>query len=195
MNNDGLTDLFFVGNEVSNTLYLNRGSFEFEDVTDSAGIVDDSTAWSTGVTMADVTGDGYLDIYVSRVNYLNKSGANQFFVNNGDGTFTERAEEFGIDFEGYSTQAVFFDYNNSGRLDLFILNHSFHSERSYGQADVLRAEMDPKSRRSLCSEMMGGYIYRREQAGRNLQQCSLGYGLGIAVSDIDLDGDPRYLCG
>ena len=78
VNNDGLTDLFFVGNEVPNRLYLNRGEFNFEDVTESAGITDDSTAWSTGVTMADVTGDGYLDIYISRVNYLNKSGRNQF---------------------------------------------------------------------------------------------------------------------
>ncbi|HKL15446.1 MAG TPA: VCBS repeat-containing protein, partial [Balneolaceae bacterium] len=174
VNNDGLTDLFFVGNEVPNRLYLNRGDFNFEDVTESAGIVDDSTAWSTGVTMADVTGNGFLDIYVSRVNYLNKSGVNQFFVNNGDGTFTERAEEFGIDFEGYSTQAVFFDYNNSGRLDLFILNQSFHSERSYGQADLLRAEMDPKAGDRLFRNDGGTFTDVTEEAG--IYSSSLGYG-------------------
>jgi len=193
VNNDGLTDLFFVGNEVPNRLYLNRGDFNFEDVTESAGIVDDSTAWSTGVTMADVTGNGFLDIYVSRVNYLNKSGVNQFFVNNGDGTFTERAEEFGIDFEGYSTQAVFFDYNNSGRLDLFILNQSFHSERSYGQADLLRAEMDPKAGDRLFRNDGGTFTDVTEEAG--IYSSSLGYGLGVAVSDIDLDGDPDIYVG
>ena len=193
VNNDGLTDLFFVGNEVSNRLYLNRGNFEFEDVTESSGIVDDSTAWSTGVTMADVTGDGFLDIYVSRVNYLNKSGANQFFVNNGDGTFTERAEEFGIDFEGYSTQAVFFDYNNSGRLDLFILNQSFHSERSYGQADLLRSESDPKAGDRLFRNEGGSFTDVTKEAG--IYSSSLGYGLGVAVSDIDLDGDPDIYVG
>jgi len=193
VNNDGLTDLFFVGNEDPNRHYLNRGDFNFEDVTESAGIVDDSTAWSTGVTMADVTGNGFLDIYVSRVNYLNKSGANQFFVNNGDGTFTERAEEFGIDFEGYSTQAVFFDYNNSGRLDLFILNQSFHSERSYGQADLLRAEMDPKAGDRLFRNDGGTFTDVTEEAG--IYSSSLGYGLGVAVSDIDLDGDPDIYVG
>ena len=193
VNNDGLSDLFFVGNEVPNRLYLNRGDFNFEDVTESAGIVDDSTAWATGVTMADVTGDGYLDIYVSRVNYLNKSGANQFFVNNGDGTYTERAEEFGIDFEGYSTQAVFFDYNNSGRLDLFILNQSFHSERSYGQADLLRNEMDPKAGDRLFRNDGDTFTDVTREAG--IYSSSLGYGLGVAVSDIDLDGDPDIYVG
>jgi len=193
VNNDGLTDLFFVGNEVPNRLYLNRGEFNFEDVTESAGITDDSTAWSTGVTMADVTGDGYLDIYVSRVNYLNKSGRNQFFVNNGDGTFTERAEEFGIDFEGYSTQAAFFDYNNSGRLDLFILNQSFHSERSYGQADLLRNEFDPKAGDRLLRNDGATFTDVTEEAG--IYSSSLGYGLGVAISDIDLDGDPDIYVG
>jgi len=77
INNNGLPDLFFVGNEVENRLYLNKGEFEFEDITEEAGIVNDQGSWSTGVTMADVTGNGYLDIYVSRVNYLNKSGPNQ----------------------------------------------------------------------------------------------------------------------
>jgi hypothetical protein len=193
INNDGLTDLFFVGNEVPNRLYLNRGDFNFEDVTESAGIADDSTAWSTGVTMADVTGNGYLDIYVSRVNYLNKSGPNQFYVNNGDGTFTERAEEFGIDFEGYSTQAAFLDYNNSGRLDLFILNQSFHSERSYGQADLLRNEIDPKAGDRLFRNDGDTFTDVTEEAG--IYSSSLGYGLGVAVSDIDLDGDPDIYVG
>src|SRR6056297_437280 len=117
INNDELTDLFFTGNMVQNRLYLNRGNFEFEDITESAGIEDSDESWSTGVTMADVNGDGYLDIYVSRVNFLVKSGANQLFINNGDGTFTDQAPDYGLDYEGYSTQAAFLDYNNDGRLD------------------------------------------------------------------------------
>ena len=100
LNNNGLPDLFFVGNEEPNKLYFNRGDFQFEDVTEEAGIAGDRGSWSTGVTMADVTGNGYLDIYISRVNYLTKSGPNQFFENNGDGTFTESAADYGIDFEG-----------------------------------------------------------------------------------------------
>ncbi|MCC5942100.1 MAG: VCBS repeat-containing protein, partial [Balneolaceae bacterium] len=138
INNNGLPDLFFTGNMVENRLYINKGDFQFEDITERAGIINDENSWSTGVTMADVNGNGYLDIYVSRVNYLNKSGRNQLFINNGDETFTERAAEFGLDFEGYSTQAAFFDYNNNGRLDMFLLNHSFHGEDTYGQAEVLR---------------------------------------------------------
>jgi len=193
VNNDGMTDLFFVGNEVENKLYLNRGNFEFEDVTGMAGITDDEDAWSTGVTMADVTGDGYLDIYVSRVNYLNKSGANQFFVNNGDGTFRERAEEFGIDFEGYSTQAVFLDYNSSGRLDLFILNQSFHTEKSYGRADLLRNQQNPKAGDRLFRNDGGSFTDVTEEAG--IYSSGLGYGLGVAVSDIDKDGHPDIYVG
>ena len=193
INNDGLPDLFFVSNEGPNKLYLNRGDFEFEDVTDAAGVAGDDGAWSTGVTMADVNGNGFLDIYISRVNYLNKYGANQLFINNGDGTFTERAEEFGIDFEGYSTQAVFFDYNNSGRLDLFILNHSFHSENTYGQADVLRNKRDPKAGDRLYLNE-GGYFTDVTQAA-GIYSSALGYGLGVAVSDINKDGYPDIYVG
>lgn len=193
INNDGLTDLFFVGNEGPNKLYLNRGDFEFEDVTEAAGVAGDEGAWSTGVTMADVNGNGFLDMYISRVNYLNKSGANQLFINNGDGTFTERAEEYGVDFVGYSTQAVFFDYNNSGRLDLFILNHSFHSEKSYGRADLLRNEKDPKAGDRLFRNDGDSFTDVTESAG--IYSSALGYGLGVAVSDINKDGHPDIYVG
>lgn len=193
INNDNLPDLFFVGNEEPNRLYLNRGNYQFEDITDSAGITDDENAWSTGVTMADVTGNGHLDIYVSRVNYLTKSGPNQFFVNNGDGTFTERAAEFGIDFEGYTTQAVFFDYNNSGRLDLFILNHSFHSEDTYGHAEILRQRNDPKAGDRLFRNEGDSFTDVTQEAG--IYSSALGYGLGVAVSDINKDGYPDIYTG
>ncbi|MEX0647920.1 MAG: VCBS repeat-containing protein [Balneolaceae bacterium] len=193
INNDGLPDLFFTGNSVPNRLYLNKGNFEFEDITESAGITDQDDAWSTGVTMADVNGDANLDIYVSRSTSLVKQGANQLFINNGDGTFTEQAEEYGLNFEGYSTQAVFFDYNNNGRLDLFLLNHSFHSDNTYGRADELRSVIDPKAGDKLFRNDGDSFTDVTGEAG--IISSSLGYGLGVAVSDINQDGLPDIYVG
>src|SRR5262247_289811 len=99
VNNDGLPDLYFTSNLGANRLYLNRGDYRFEDVTGRAGVAD-SVGWKSGVTMADVNGDGYVDIYVAGVNYLGVHGRNVLYVNNGDGTFTDRAKEYGLDFEG-----------------------------------------------------------------------------------------------
>jgi len=186
INNDGLTDLFFTGNSVADRLYLNKGDFEFEDITESAGFIHEPDSWSTGVTMADINGDNYLDIYVSRVNYLNKSGVNQLFINNGDLTFTERAEEFGLDFEGYSTQAAFFDYDNDGDLDMFLLNHSFHSENTYGEAAQLRQQQDPKAGDKLYRN--DGDIFTDVTGQAGIISSALGYGLGVAVTDINRDG-------
>lgn len=193
LNNNGLPDLFFVGNEEPNKLYFNRGDYQFEDVTESAGVAGDPGAWSTGVVMADINGSGYLDIYVSRVNYLEKTGPNQLFINNGDGTFTERAAEYGIDFEGYSTQAVFFDYNKSGRLDLFILNHSFHSEKTYGPVNALREIEDPKAGDRLFRNDGDRFTDVTQEAG--IISSALGYGLGVAVSDINKNGWPDIYVG
>ncbi|MCH8567949.1 MAG: VCBS repeat-containing protein [Balneolales bacterium] len=193
LNNNGLPDLFFVGNEVPNRLYKNLGDFRFEDISTSAGIKGDEGSWSTGVVMADVNGNGFLDIYVSRVNYLNKSGRNQLFINNGDLTFTERAAEFGLDFEGYSTQAGFFDYNGNGRLDLFLLNHSFHSERTYGDAQQLRRIPDPKAGDRLFRNDGDRFTDVTEEAG--IISSALGYGLGLAIVDINLNGLPDIYVG
>ncbi|MDZ7719234.1 MAG: VCBS repeat-containing protein [Balneolaceae bacterium] len=186
INNDGLTDLFFTGNSVADRLYLNKGNFEFEDITESAGFTHQPNSWSTGVTMADVNSDGLLDIYVSRVNYLNKSGPNQLYINNGDSTFTERAAEYGLDFEGYSTQAAFFDYDNDGDLDMFLLNHSFHSENTYGEAAQLRQQKDPKAGDKLYRNDGGSFTDVTDQSG--IISSALGYGLGVAVTDINRDG-------
>lgn len=193
INNNGLPDLFFVGNEVQNRLYLNKGNFEFEDITESAGIINDPESWSTGVTMADVNGNGYLDIYVSRVNYLTKSGPNQLFINNGDNTFTERAAEYGIDFEGYSTQAAFFDYNNNGRLDLFILNHAFHGDDTYGEAEELRQIYAPKAGDKLFRNDGDSFTDVTREAG--IISSPLGYGLGVAITDINFNGLPDIYVG
>src|SRR5215212_10304147 len=136
VNGDGLPDIFFTANMLPNRLYLNKGNFKFEDITDQAGILKKSK-WSTGVSMADVNGDGLLDIYVC--NSGNEKGEhkkNELYINNGvspDGivTFTEKAKEYGLDDEGYSTHAAFFDYDRDGDLDMYLLNNSFRPISSF----------------------------------------------------------------
>lgn len=109
INNDGLTDLYFASNQNRNKLYLNKGDFKFEDISDKANI-NSNSSWNTGVTMVDINNDGFLDIYVCSVSgLLDFTGHNELFINNGDGTFTEKSKEYGLDFKGYSTQAYFFD--------------------------------------------------------------------------------------
>src|SRR5690349_17373353 len=147
---DGRPDLYFTSNLGSNRLYLNRGGYRFEDVTARAGVAGPA-GWKTGVTMADVNGDGRLDIYVSTVSYRGLHGRNALYINNGDGTFTDRAGEFGIDFEGYATQAAFFDYDGDGDLDLFTISYSTHDDQTSGA---------PK--RDVRATRGGGRLYRND---------------------------------
>ena len=114
---DGLMDLYFTSNLGANRLYRNKGNYTFEDITDRAGVAD-SVGWKTGVTMADVNGDGKIDIYVSGVDYLGMHGRNVLYINNGDGTFTDRTKQYGLEHTGFSTQALFFDYDGDGDLDM-----------------------------------------------------------------------------
>ena len=127
INNDSLPDIFFTGNLVSNKLYLNKGNLKFEDITISSGL-DSKGIWSTGVSMVDINSDGFLDIYVC------KSGPpggerryNELYINNGDLSFTERSSEYNLDNEGLSTHAAFFDYDNDGDLDCYLLNNTVKS--------------------------------------------------------------------
>src|SRR5438270_1303618 len=125
IDNDGLPDIFFSGNMVSSRLYLNKGNMRFEDITQAAGV--GTTRWATGVTMVDINDDGYLDIYVSVSGppwSKPEERANLLFINNGDHTFREAAAQYGIADTGFTTHAVFLDYNGDGYLDLFLLNDS-----------------------------------------------------------------------
>ncbi len=189
INNDGLVDLYFTASEKSNKLYLNKGNFKFEDITEKAGVTCDSL-WSTGVTMVDINSDGFLDLYVSQVGkFKGLVGHNQLFINNHDLTFTEQSEEYGLDFSGFSTQASFFDFDNDGDLDMYLLNHSVHSLRSYGPSN-LRNEKDSLSGDRLYENKIDKgkrkFLDVTQQAG--IYSSHIGYGLGIALSDINLDG-------
>ncbi len=186
INNDGLPDLFFTANRKGgNKLYLNKGNYQFQDITQKAG-VNGTADWCTGVTMADVNNDGWLDIYVCAVaGKLNLKGHNLLYINNHDGTFTERSAEFGLDFLGYSTQSVFFDYNHDGKLDCFLLNQSNHSVETYG---------DTSSRRKV-NQLAGSKLYLNQNGHfvdvtlkSGIYSSALGYGLGVAVGDLNNDG-------
>jgi hypothetical protein len=192
INNDGLPDIYFSSNQKSNTLYLNKGNFTFEDVTLAAG-VSGAGNWKTGVTMADVNGDGYLDIFVCGVgNYKKFTGKNQLFLNNGDLTFSDRTEDYGLNFQGFSTQASFFDYDNDGDLDMYLVNHSVHTRRSYGKA-TLRYETDSLSGDKLYKNEWipdGKHHFTEVTAQAGIFNSPIGYGLSAGVSDLNLDGYP-----
>ncbi len=189
INNDGLTDLFFVSNQGKNKLYINKGVKDgnptFEDISEKAGI-EGFSDWKTGVTMADINGDGLLDIYVCAVgNYKGLEGSNELYINNGDLTFTEKSNEYGLDFTGFSTQAAFFDYDKDGDLDMYLLNHAVHNTRSYDRVNT----------RMLKDNEAGDYLYRNDggkfvdvSKESGIYQAAMGYGLGISVADINNDG-------
>ncbi|HXM37479.1 MAG TPA: VCBS repeat-containing protein [Gemmatimonadales bacterium] len=183
---DGLPDLYFTSNLGANRLYRNLGNFRFEDITARAGVAD-SVGWKTGVTMADVNGDGRLDIYVSAVDYLSMHGRNVLYINNGDGTFTDRTKEYGLEHIGYSTQALFFDYDGDGDLDMYLLDHSTHTERT----------ITPHASRTARHRRAGDRLFRNDgghfvdvTAAAGLVDGIDGYGLGVVASDFNLDGCP-----
>ena len=189
-NRDGLPDLFFVSNQGQCRLYLNKGDFKFEDVTVAAGVAGKGN-WKTGVTIADVNNDGWPDIYLSEVGaYKGFHGRNELFVNNGNGTFTERAHEYGLDIEGFNTQAVFFDYDHDGDPDLFIVNHSVHSNESYGDTSLRRVTSPVSGDRLLRNDSMAPGIRRFVDvtATAGIYSSIIGYGLNVMVGDLNNDG-------
>ncbi|MFL5580106.1 MAG: VCBS repeat-containing protein [Gemmatimonadaceae bacterium] len=194
VDNDGLADVFFAGNQVSSRLYRNKGGMRFEDVTERAGV--GTKRWATGVAMADVNGDGFLDIYVSvsgpgAARSRPEDRANLLFINDGDGTFTESAAKYGVADQGFSTHAAFLDYDGDGCLDLFVLNNS--------PADFTRADMASTPLSGMRGQTPGSLneLYRNGCNGTfaNVsQQAGIlrtpGYALGVAVSDLNRDGRP-----
>jgi enediyne biosynthesis protein E4 len=198
-NNDGKIDIFFAANQVSNRLYLNMGNLHFKDVTAEAHIPVDS-AWSTGVSVVDINNDGLMDIYICRVgNHETLHSHNQLLIcqgidKNGVPFYKDEAKEYGLDFSGFSTQAVFFDYDMDGDLDMYLLNHSIHQNGTFGPRN---------DRLSVTNPLSGDHLYRNDgnkkftdvtkEAG--IHSSVIGYGLGISVSDIDMDGYPDIYVG
>ena len=134
INNDGLEDIYFSGNQVSDRLYLNLGNLKFQDITLTSGIKTD-LSWSNGVSIEDVNNDGYLDIYVCKVSPLSPDGThNLLYINNKNMTFTESSFQLGLDFSGFSTHSTFLDYDQDGDLDMYLMNHAIHTVRSYGSS-------------------------------------------------------------
>lgn len=184
-NNDGLPDLYFSANQKSNKLYLNKGNFQFVDITETAG-VEALGDWKTGVTIVDINADGLQDIYVCQLGqYKGISGRNRLYVNNGDLTFTEKAAEYGLDFSGFSTHAAFFDYDNDGDLDVYLLNHSVHTTRTNGKSN-LRNEVDSLAGDRLLRNDGKKFVDVTAEAG--IYSSAIGYGLAVGLSDVNRDG-------
>jgi hypothetical protein len=198
-NNDGKIDLFFAANQGDDKLFLNRGNLRFEDVTTTAKIPEDG-GWSTGVSVIDINNDGLLDLYICRVgNHETLHSHNQLLIcqgidQNGIPTYKDEAKAYGLDFSGFSTQAVFVDYDMDGDLDMYLLNHLPHQNGTYGPRDEMLHTSGPLS---------GDRLYRND--GNNhftdvtkttgINSSLLGYGLGIVASDINLDGYPDLYIG
>jgi len=188
INNDGLPDIFFCSNQGSNKLYLNKGNFHFEDITETAGVASQGV-WSTGVVFADVNGDGKPDIYVCKSGDMTGAHrANQLFINNGNNTFTDKAAQYGLANTGLSTHAVFFDFDRDGDLDCYLLNNSF---RSIGNYDLI------KDQRNIVDSLGGNKLYRNDgghftditrEAG--IYSSRIGFGLGVTIADVNKDGWP-----
>lgn len=192
INNDGLSDLYFVSNIGDNKLFINKGNLKFEDVSIKANI-SGSASWNTGATMVDINNDGLLDIYVCAVSgLLDFKGHNELFINNGDGTFTEKAKDYGLDFKGYSTQAYFFDYDKDDDLDVYIVNHAVHTTLSHGKAKL----------RHKRAELVGDVLLNNNNGkfsdvsdAANIFGGVNGYGLSASVADFNNDGwDDIYVC-
>jgi len=187
INNDGLIDLYFTGNMSGNKLYLNKGNMVFEDITKESG-VGGHAGWKTGVTMADVNGDGLLDIYVCYSgNGDTTSRRNQLFINQGNLKFKDEAKKYGLNLPDYSTQAVFFDYDLDGDLDMFLLNHNIKTLRRF-DASAMKFMRDPFAGDKLFRNDEGHFKDVSAQAG--IKGNPLCFGLGVAVADFNKDGWP-----
>jgi len=186
INNDGLSDIYFAGNQVDNKLYLNEGNLKFKDITEAAGVAC-KEVWSSGVTFADVNSDGLLDIYVCKSGSPDSPNRNnELFINNGDLTFTEKSKEYGLDVAGLSVQAAFFDYDKDGDLDCYLLTNSIKSVGNYDLVNGQRNIPDAVGggNKFFINEN-GKFIEYSEKAG--IYRSSIGFGLGITLGDFNDD--------
>ncbi|MGW9687152.1 VCBS repeat-containing protein [Flagellimonas sp. 2504JD1-5] len=192
IDNDGLPDIYLTANLKGNKLYKNLGNFKFQDITTKAN-VGSTFGWTTGVTMADVNADGWLDIYVCKSGKGKTANRkNLLYINNQNGTFIEKGAEYGLDFSGYSTQGSFFDYDKDGDLDMFLLNHNVNPVNTN----------NPENFKTEKSELVGDCLFRNDngkfvnvsdEAG--IIQNSLGFGLGVSIGDLDQNGWPDIYVG
>jgi hypothetical protein len=201
INNDGLPDILFTGNMVHNRLFLNKGNFKFEDITEKSGVAA-AQGWCTGATMADVNGDGLTDIYICRSADNDPARRrNLLYINNGPATpggavtFTESAAEYGLADEGFSTQAAFFDYDKDGDLDLFLINHSLHqfttgAIENPGWRKESRPAFECKLYRNDFDSAKHHPVYTDVSAEAGIHSDVLTFGLGLAISDLNNDGWP-----
>ncbi|MFD0798884.1 VCBS repeat-containing protein [Maribacter chungangensis] len=189
INNDGLDDIYLTGNQTTDRLYLNLGNLKFKDITSSSGL-DTATSWSTGVTMEDVNNDGLLDIYVSKVGaYKDLKAHNLLYINNGDNTFKESSKRYGLDFSGLSTQAAFFDYDKDGDMDMYLMNHSLHTPRSYGKIELRNVQDSIAGDRLFENKLNEGKQHFEDVTQESgIYSSALGYGLALSIADINQDG-------
>jgi hypothetical protein len=197
INNDGLADVFFTANQGANKLYLNKGDFKFEDISEKAGF-SKKEQWSTGVTMVDINNDGWLDIYVANAGHMMQEDLrkNQLFINNHDLTFTDSAEAYGLANNGYTTHASFFDYDMDGDLDCFMVNNSPIpvNTLNYANARDIRAE-----NADVANFLKGGgdHLYKNEggkfkevSAEAGIHGTLISFGLGVTIGDVNGDAWP-----
>ena len=196
LNNDGLPDIFFTSNMGENKIYLNKGGFQFEDITQKSGIVQDSM-WSTGVVFVDINHDGWLDIYVCNSGHMSTGHRkNQLYINNHDLTFTESAAKYGLDISAYTTQVSFFDYDLDGDLDCFMIDNSPIPVNTLNNSN--RRDL-PDQEWPVANFLKGGgdHLYRNDNGhftevtkAAGIHGSLISFGLGVSVGDINGDGYP-----
>lgn len=195
LNNDQLLDIVFTGNQVENKIYINKGNLKFDELHFPG---DSNTGWSNGVNFVDINTDGLLDIYISQVNNgAELKGHHRLFVceelNNGVPKYKERSKEYGLNFEVFGTQSAFFDFDRDGDLDIYLLNHSVHKNGTFGERRFHTGKFHEKAGDRLLRNDKGKYVDITKTCG--IHSNALGYGLGIKVSDSNLDGWPDVYIG